>query len=104
MTSHLPFATVYAAIMTMNSAGYMPRKQTLTPDSAAFRDLDLLLDPVQWLDRRERLPVYQMSPQHVPAGVIKRLLWRCQRLRTQMQWGPLPDVHDGPSELDLRWW
>ena len=103
MTSHLPFATVSAAIMTMNSAGYVPRKQTLAPNSAAFRDLDPLLDQVQWLDRRERLPVNQTSPQHVPAGVIKRLLWRWQRLRTQMQWGPLPDSHDGPSELDLRW-
>ena len=104
MTSHSPFATVYAAIMTMNSAGYVPRQQTLVSNSAAFRDLDPLLDQVQWLDRRERLPVYQMSPQHVPAGVIKRLLWRWQRLRTQMQWGPLPDSHDGPSEVDLRWW
>ena len=96
MTSHLPFATVYAAIMTMNSAGYVPRQQTLASNGAAFGDLDPLLDQVQWLDRRERLPVNQTSPQHVPAGVIKRL-------RTQLQWGPLPDSHDGPSELDLRW-
>ena len=103
MTSHLPFATVYASIMTMNSAGYVPRQQTLASNSAASRDLDPLPDQEQWLDRRERLPVYQMSLQHVPAGVIKRLLLRWQRLRTQMQWGPLPDSHDGPSELDLRW-
>lgn len=65
------------------------------PAGAALIDLEPVLERIQWLDRRERLPLGQMLEQagaERPNSPPARLARWLRRTRSRMQLGPTGDT------------